>query len=188
MQVKCHHITPQNCIPHKNFLTSNILFPSIQYCLTVAFDKNYTFLLVQWIRHTIITPFNTKIGLNFISTFSSYRAESTSKHRHSIQKSKTHLSRCKLWLTTTNSTCKWGLIVLCLHLLTHRTKPVQRIIQLYTHLICNSILNHRNSIYRICPTMRTNIFLRGYRNYKLPISNSICRTRNCSMSMRRVLQ
>ena len=64
---------------------------------------------------------------------------------------------------------------------------VLRIIQLYKNMVrrgSNSILNHSNIIYRICPTMRTNIILRCNCNYKPIISNSIYRKRKCSMNMR----
>jgi len=108
------------------------------------------------------------------------------KHRYSIQQSKTHLSRRKLWMTTTNTTCKWGLTILCLHLFTHRSKLILWIIQLYTHMVSrgsNPISNYSNSIYRICPTLRTNIVLRCNCYYKSTIRNSICRKRGSSMSM-----
>jgi hypothetical protein len=112
-----------------------------------------------------------------------------SKHRHRFQKSKTHLSRRKLRLTTTNLTRKWGLPILCLYLPTHRTKHILWILQLHTHLICrssNPILNYSNSVYRIRPTMRTNIVLRSNSNYKPTIRHSLRREGGSSMSLRRV--
>jgi len=111
------------------------------------------------------------------------------KHRHCLQKSKTHLLRRKLWLTTTNSTCKWSIPILRLHLPTHRTKYILQIIQLHTHMICggsNPILNYSNSIYRLCPTVRTNIILRCNGNYKPLISNHLYRKGSSPMSMRRI--
>ena len=96
------------------------------------------------------------------------------------------MSRRKLRMTTTNAPCKWSLTIFCLHLLTHRAKPILWIIQLHTHMIrrrSNSIPNYSNSIYRICPTMRTNSILRCNRNYKPSISISICGKGSSSMSM-----
>ena len=110
------------------------------------------------------------------------------KCHYSIRQSKTHLSRCKLQMTSTNTTCKWSLIIFRLHLPTHRTELILWVTQLHTHMVnwcSNSIPNHSNSIYRICPTMRTNIILRSNCNYKSPIRNSIRRRRGTSMSVRR---
>jgi len=98
-----------------------------------------------------------------------------------------HLSRCKLWMTSTNNPRKRSLIILHLHLLTHRAKLVLRIVQLYAHMISrssNSIPNDSNSVHRICPTMRSNVILRCNCNYKSPIRNSICRKGGSTMSMR----
>ncbi len=50
------------------------------------------------------------------------------KHRHSIQQSQTHLPRRKLRMTTTNPTRKRSISILRLHLPTHRTKHILRII------------------------------------------------------------
>lgn len=111
------------------------------------------------------------------------------KCRNSIQKSKTHLSRCKLWMTTTNSTRKWSLIILHLHLPAHRTRYILWILQLHTHMICgcsNPIPNHSNSICRVCPTLGANIILRCNSNYKPPFSNPICRKGSSPMGMRRI--
>jgi hypothetical protein len=69
------------------------------------------------------------------------------------------LAIVRLRYVLTNSPRKWSLIIFCLHLPTNRTKSVLRIIQLYTHLIfrsSSSILNYSDSIYRLCPAMRTN--------------------------------
>lgn len=111
------------------------------------------------------------------------------KRRNRIQKSKTYLPRCKLWMTITNTTCQRRVPILRMYLFTHWTKYILWIIQLYTHMISgsrNPNLNLRNSLSRICTTMRTNIILRCNCNYKLIISNSIRRYRSSTMSMRRV--
>lgn len=99
------------------------------------------------------------------------------------------MPRRKLWMAPTNTTCKRRIIILHLHLPAHRTKYILWIIQLHTHMIrrsSNPILNHSNSIYRICITMGTNIILRSNCNYKPIISNPLHRKRNCTMSMRRL--
>ena len=110
-------------------------------------------------------------------------------HWHCIQYSKTYLSRRKLWMPTTHTTCKRCITIFRLHLPTYWTKLILRITQHHTRLICrcsNPILNHGNRIYRIRPTLRTNIILTCNSNYKPSISNPICRKGNCSMRMRRI--
>jgi hypothetical protein len=109
-------------------------------------------------------------------------------HWHRIQYNRTYLSRRKLWMPTTHTTCKRCITIFRLHLPTYLTKLRLRIIH-HTRLICrcsNPILNHGNRIYRIRPTLRTNIILTCNSNYKPSISNSICRKGNCSMSMTRI--
>lgn len=111
------------------------------------------------------------------------------KRRNSIQKSKTHLSRRKLWMTTTNPTRKRSLTILHLYLPTYRTRYILWILQLHPYLICrcsNSISNYSNSICRVRTTLGANIILRCNSNYKSPFSNPICRKGGSSMSMRRV--
>jgi hypothetical protein len=100
------------------------------------------------------------------------------KHRRRIRYSKTHLSRRKLWMTTTNTPRKRSLSILRMHLPAHCTKRILRIIQLHAYTIsrCSSpIPNYSNSLFRIRTTMRTNIILRGNQNYKPIISNPLCR-------------
>jgi hypothetical protein len=90
-------------------------------------------------------------------------------------------------MTITNTTRKRRLTIFHLYLPTHRTEPILWILQLHAHLIhrsSNPILNNSNSIHRIRTTLRTNIILRCNSNYKPPISNSLCRERSRTMSMR----
>ena len=111
------------------------------------------------------------------------------KCSYSILQSKTHLSRRKLRMTPTNTTLKWGVIILRMHLHAHRTKFILRIIQLHTHVInrCSIFIPHySNSIYRICITLRTDIILRSNCNYNPPIRNPICRNRSSPISVRKI--
>ena len=115
----------------------------------------------------MVIPRNLLIGTNCNWIISSHTL--LPKHRHCIHNIKTHLSRRKLRIATTNTPCKRSLIIFRLHLFTHRAKLILRIIQLRTHIVSrgsNLILNHSNSIHSICITVRTNIILRCNCNYK----------------------
>lgn len=50
----------------------------------------------------------------------------------------------------------------------------------------NFYINDGDSVYRICVTMRTNVILRGDSNNKFNISDTICRGRYSTVSMRGV--
>lgn len=50
----------------------------------------------------------------------------------------------------------------------------------------NININDGNSLYRICVTMRANVILRGNSNNKSDISDTVCRGRYSTMSMRGV--
>ena len=92
-------------------------------------------------------------------------------------------------MTTTNTPRKRNLTVLRLHLPTHWTKHILRIIQLHTYVVrrsSNPIPDHSNSIYRLCSTMGTIIILRCDCNYKSSISIPIRKKGSCPMSMRRI--
>jgi hypothetical protein len=59
------------------------------------------------------------------------------RHQHHTAHSKTHSPRRKLWMTTTNTTCNWGLTILHMHLHTHWMKLILHTLQTETCLIPN---------------------------------------------------
>merc|ERR1711882_3663 len=71
----------------------------------------------------------------------------------------------------------------------YRTRNLLWLLLIPAYMINRSyhyILSHGDRIFRICPTMRPNVFLRGYRNYKSSFGDSLRRNRSSTMAMRRV--
>lgn len=113
------------------------------------------------------------------------------RHNNSILISISYLPRRKLRLTYPLHTCQWGLNILYLPFHSYRTRYLLRILYLYRNMKHRSNpFIHCNSycIYRLRPSMRTNILLRSHSHYQSSLSNSIYRTNNCRMNLRRVFR
>merc|ERR1711962_1949236 len=71
----------------------------------------------------------------------------------------------------------------------YRTRNLLWLLFIPTHVVNWSyyyILGHRNCVFRIRLTVRPNIILRGYCNYKSSFSNSLRGNRSSTMTVRRI--
>lgn len=112
-----------------------------------------------------------------------------SRHNTSILIRKTHLSRCKIWVIATQSTRQRSFHVLYLHVLSHWTRHILRIIQKDGNLESGGYLifvDDTNRIHGLRASMRTNVFLSCHGNYKPGFRHTIRRNNHSTMTLRRV--
>lgn len=89
----------------------------------------------------------------------------------------------------TYSSHKWSIIFLHFNLYSYRTRYTIQLIQIHLHLNIRNdyfIPFNRNSLHRLCITLRTNKILRSHSYYKFSISHSIHWKNNCRMIMGRI--
>ena len=112
------------------------------------------------------------------------------RYNNSILFCNPHLPRCKLWLNHPIHTCKRGINIFYLPIYACRTRPILRIIHFLRNMEHRSnppICNNSHSIHRLCPTMRTDIILRGNSHYQPSLSNPIHWHKPSRMNLRRIL-
>lgn len=110
------------------------------------------------------------------------------RHRNSIFFSRSHLPRRKLRMTDSKYTCQRSLLFLHLHLSTHWTRPLLRVLLKQRNMKCRghpTPLSHNNCLRRLRPSLRTNIFLRSHCYYKLIVSLSLHWRHTSPMNLRR---
>lgn len=108
---------------------------------------------------------------------------------HGLLISSPHYPRCKLRLDYPLPSCQRCLNIFHLPIPTHRPRPILRLIPLLRDLKHRHrplISNHSNSLHRLRPPMRPNIFLRCHSNHKPTICYPIHRNRPSPMSLRRL--
>lgn len=112
------------------------------------------------------------------------------RHLPSIHLCSPHLPKRAIWMTNPKPTRKRSLLLLYLHLPSHRPRtilrliPKQRNLKRRSHPPTNS---NSNCFRRVRPSLRTNIILRSYSHHKPILSNPIHRTNTSRMSLRRIL-
>ena len=112
------------------------------------------------------------------------------RYNNSILFCNPHLPRCELWLNHSIHTRKWGINILHLPIHACRTRPILRIIHFLRNMEHRSnppICNNSHSIHRLCPTMRTDIILRGNSHHQSPLSNPIHWHEPSRMNLRGIL-
>lgn len=98
------------------------------------------------------------------------------KHRNSLLICNSHLPRCKLWMTSPLNSCKWCIYIFPIYLFTRGTRTLLWVLYYNRNMKYRSyfiFINHSNSIYRICPSLRSNKILRSYCHYKSIFSHPI---------------
>lgn len=101
-----------------------------------------------------------------------------SRHLPSLQLSRPHVPKCPIRLTNPQPPCKWSLIILYLHLLSHRPRILLRLIPQQRNLKHWSYPApgpNSNCLRRLRTPLRTNIILRGYSNHQPILSNPLHR-------------
>jgi hypothetical protein len=94
----------------------------------------------------------------------------------SFFKCQTYLPRCKLWMDITYYSCKRGKIFFCMFIPPYWPRFILWLLQIYTHLDSRSyyfICGYSNCFFRVCFTLRANIFLGRYSYYKFIFSYSL---------------
>jgi len=94
-------------------------------------------------------------------------------------------------MSNTNTTYKWSILIFCNFIPTYRSRYVLQISTKskkgmniwYT----NYAYSHSNRIPRVRPTLRADIFLRGYCNHRSSISDPNFRDRLSSVNLGRAL-
>ena len=112
------------------------------------------------------------------------------RYNNSLFISNTHLSRRKLRVTNPIYTRKRSLNIFYLLIPSCRTRLILWIIYIYRnlkHWSTSTVRSHSHSIYRLRPSMRTNIILRCHSYYKPPISHPIYWNNPSRMNLRGLL-
>lgn len=110
-----------------------------------------------------------------------------SRHFSCIFIRQPHLPRCKLRLTDPQSSRQRRILIFYMHLLPHRTRPVLRLLPLQRGMNRgggSSFINHGNSICRLCPPLRANIFLRSHCNHQPAIGYPLRRGHPSPVNLR----
>lgn len=98
--------------------------------------------------------------------------------KSSVFQSSPHLSGCKLRLTHSYYTRKRCVFLFYLYLYPCWSWPILRVIPSCPHMnrrCITSVLSNGNGFYRVCFTLRADIFLGCYSYYKLAVSRTILR-------------
>ena len=109
------------------------------------------------------------------------------RHNNSFLISYTHLSRRKLRMSYSLSTCKRSIHILYLPIHPRRPRPILRILYIprnMKHWSSSTIYRYSNSLHRLRPALRTNIILRSYGHHKSTISYPLYRNRPRRMNLR----
>lgn len=112
------------------------------------------------------------------------------RHIISLLFSGTYLSRRKLWMVTTKSSCQRSFTFFLLYLYTHRTRFILRILRQSSSMKYRSNSTpyyHVNCLCRVCTTLRPNVLLRSNSYNEPSISSSLFRNYISTMSLRRIL-
>uniref|UniRef100_A0A8C3YPR6 Uncharacterized protein n=1 Tax=Catagonus wagneri TaxID=51154 RepID=A0A8C3YPR6_9CETA len=112
------------------------------------------------------------------------------RHNYRLLISNPYLPRHKLRMNNPLLTCKRNIHILHLPFHPRRPRTVLRILFIprdMKHRSYSPTNSNSNCLYRICTTMRANIFLRGNSHYKPFISNPIYWHRPSRMNLRGVL-
>lgn len=111
------------------------------------------------------------------------------KHTNSFSKSNPHLSRRKYRLINSYTSCKRSINILRLYVPSYRTRDLLWILFSYRNLkyrSSNLFTYYSLCFPRLCFTLRANIFLRSYSDYKSSFSHSIFRTNFSLLNLRRI--
>lgn len=109
------------------------------------------------------------------------------RHNNSFLISYTHLSRRKLRMSYSLSTCKRSIHILYLPIHPRRPRSILRILYIprnMKHWSSPTIYRYSNSLHRLRPALRTNIILRSYGHHKSTISYPLYRNRPRRMNLR----
>lgn len=113
------------------------------------------------------------------------------RHRHRLLLRHPHLPRRQLWLNPALPSRQRSIHILYLPVPTCRSRHLLRLLHIHRnlkHWNCPPICRHSNSIHRLRPPMRTNIFLRGDSHHQPPLSYPLHRNKPCRVSLRRILR
>jgi len=94
----------------------------------------------------------------------------------SFFKCQTYLPRCKLWMDITYYMQTGQDFFFCMFILPYWPRFILWLLQIYTHLDSRSyyfICGYSNCFFRVCFTLRANIFLGRYSYYKFIFSYSL---------------
>lgn len=100
-----------------------------------------------------------------------------------------YYTRCKLWMTSTKFTRKWGFLIFYLSISSHRPRYLLRILPTYS---CMKYWNYNIYCYNsrcfswLCSSMRTNKILGSNCYYKFNIRHSIYWSPISRMNVRRI--
>lgn len=136
-----------------------------------------------------------RVSTGYLLNYSNcYRSSAShtlhSRHQPSFLLCSPYMPRRTIRLTNPQPPRKRSLLLLHLHLPTHRPRNLLRIIPKQRNLKhrSNPPPNpHSNCLRRLRTAMRTNVLLRSYSNYKPILSNPLHWTNTSRMSLRRIL-
>ena len=101
------------------------------------------------------------------------------------------MPKCTVWMTNSQSPCKWSLILLYLHLPPHCSRillwllPIQRNLKYRNYSPTHP---YSNRLRRLCPTMRPNIILRGHSYHKPILCHPLYRPYTSRVGLRGILR
>uniref|UniRef100_A0A8B9Z7Y4 Uncharacterized protein n=1 Tax=Buteo japonicus TaxID=224669 RepID=A0A8B9Z7Y4_9AVES len=113
------------------------------------------------------------------------------RHYSSLLIRSPHMPKRTVRLTDPQPTCQRSILLLHLHLPTHRSRtilwllPIQRNLK---HRDYPTTHPHSNCLRRLRTPMRPNILLRSYSHHQPILSYPLHRTNHCRMSLRRILR
>merc|ERR1711983_466161 len=97
-------------------------------------------------------------------------------------------TRSTLWLINSSYSCKYSKVFFYLSLLSHCSRSFFRFLQELNSMINREnhiCFSYRNSFFRVCFTLRTNVFLRRNCYYQVSLKPSLW-ARNCRICLRRI--